>query len=192
MTPVPLDDSVLPFWMVRPPVTPAVVPMDTLPVVAVAEPDTPSTAAFGVCVLMVTLPVGAVPVDQLLPTVQSALVVPFHTCALAGDDQQPIASIAAPTPASSALHRQPPPPLLPRRPVNSDATTHTPNASDQRMRNMRFILNFPRNEFELQLNKLAYADRLHVQYGRTPARALVYAAPFNQDYCFLRLSQNRD
>lgn len=55
---------------------PAVVPMVRRPIVAVAGPETPSTAGLGVCVLIVTLPVGAVPDDQLLPTVQLLLVAP--------------------------------------------------------------------------------------------------------------------
>jgi hypothetical protein len=70
-------------------VVPAAVPICRAPIVEVAAPDTPSTVGLGELVLIVTvaLATGAVPVDQLLPTVQSLLVVPFQTCALAEADQ---------------------------------------------------------------------------------------------------------
>lgn len=87
---------------------PAAIPICRLPIVELAAPDTPSTAGFGEFVLIVTVPVplGAVPVDQLLPTVQSVLVVPFHTCALADADQPHMTIAPALTPASSARDRR--------------------------------------------------------------------------------------
>ncbi|ETP63695.1 hypothetical protein BDSB_17785 [Burkholderia dolosa PC543] len=113
-------------------------PICRLPIVEFTAPETPSTVGFGEFVLIVTVavPLGAAPVDQLLPTVQSLLVVPCHTCAVAGDDQQPIASAPMPTLTTSAWHRPLSAPLLLRRVVSSDATTQVPSAFDQIMRNM--------------------------------------------------------
>ena len=81
--------------------------IESVPIVAVAGPDTPSTVGLGEFALIVTVapPVGATPVDQLPPTVQSLLVVPVQTCALAGSDQQNAASAAAPIPAATAWPR---------------------------------------------------------------------------------------
>lgn len=112
--------------------------IESVPIVAVAGPDTPSTVGLGEFALIVTVapPVGATPVDQLPPTVQSLLVVPVQTCALAGDDQPPMASAAAPRHAATAWRRPEPPPLLPRPAVNSEATTHVPIAPDQTTRNL--------------------------------------------------------
>ncbi|CAJ0687924.1 hypothetical protein R77591_03164 [Ralstonia mannitolilytica] len=116
---------------------PAAIPICRLPIVELAAPDTPSTAGFGEFVLIVTVPVplGAVPVDQLLPTVQSVLVVPFHTCALADADQPHMTIAPALTPASSARDRRFSPLLLPRPAVSSEAMTQVPSALDQMMRN---------------------------------------------------------
>jgi len=116
---------------------PAAVPICRLPMVEVAAPDTPSTVGLGEFVLIVTvaLAAGAVPVDQFVPTVQSLLVVPFQTCALAGADQPQMAIALTLMPANSARRRRFSPLLLPRPAVNSEATTQVPSALDQIMRN---------------------------------------------------------
>nr|WP_260602248.1 hypothetical protein [Variovorax sp. MHTC-1] len=137
--PAATDVRVLPLWMVSALELDAVVPIVRMPIVAVAGPETPSTEGFGVLVLIVTSPVGTVPADQLLPTVQSLLVVPVHVCALAGDDQPQRAAATTPTPASSAWHRRVSLPLLPRCAADSEATTQVPRALDQTMRNTWFI-----------------------------------------------------
>ncbi|WP_247381829.1 MULTISPECIES: hypothetical protein [unclassified Bradyrhizobium] len=75
--------SVLPFWIVSLPVP--VLPTTVNPEAPVEGPETPSTVAFGLVVLMVTelVAVGTALVDQLVLVVQSVLVAPVQVCAAA-------------------------------------------------------------------------------------------------------------
>src|SRR3954454_14815400 len=74
-----------------------------LPVVPTAAPPTPSTVGFGEAVLMLTtLPaIGAAPPDQLVPAVQSVLVVPFQLTWAAAELTERAVSIVADTLARS-------------------------------------------------------------------------------------------